>query len=162
MPYLSDEELDRLIADTESAGMLTAPSFLKKEVFHEIQRRKNISQMNAVRLKTWQIVTVVAASILFMTVMPLEQQASVRDASGIPGNIRQESVLLNQTTTVKDHAWGEKAQQDRIGTWMYEKKHQVGTAVRMAADQLLPTAFSSRGDAVFQRSHGSSNEFLQD
>ncbi len=138
MPYLSDEELDRLIEDTESTGMLTAPSFLKQEVFHEIRRRKNISQMNAVRLKTWQIVTVVAAAILFLTVMPMEQQASDRNASGLLGNIRQESVLLNRDPAKQANAAKERERQDLVGDWMYEKNLQVGSAVRRVTDQLVP------------------------
>ncbi len=138
LSYLNDEELDRLIAQTEQSGMLAAPSFLKREVFQEIRRRKNISQMNAARLKTWQIVTVVAAAILFLTVMPLEQQVSGQNAPGILGSIRQESVLLNREPAAQENAAKEENRQDLVGDWMYEKNLQVGSAVRQITDQLVP------------------------
>ena len=64
LPYLSEEELDLLIEETEKSAMISAPSFLKREVFGELRRRRTINQMNCVRMKTWQIVTVVAAAIL--------------------------------------------------------------------------------------------------
>lgn len=154
LSYPNDEELDRLIADTERSGMLTAPSFLKREVIREIHRRKNVSQMNAVRLKTWQIVTVVAAAILFLTVMPLEQRTSGQSAPGIPGNIRQESVFFNREPDAKADNAKEQKRQDVVGDWMYEKNLQVGAAVRRATDHLLPAAINSRSDAASRRGSG--------
>lgn len=154
LSYPNDEELDRLIADTEQNGMLTAPSFLKREVFREIRRRKNISQMNAARLKTWQIVTVVAAAILFLTVMPLEQRTSGQNAPGLPGRILQETALPDREPAAQENAVKERGRQDVVGDWMYEKNLQVGAAVRAVTDQLLPAAINSCSDTASRREAG--------
>ncbi len=145
LPYLSEEELDLLMEETEKRAMISAPSFLKREVFGELRRRRTINQMNCVRMKTWQIVTVVAAAIL-LTVMPLES----RMTSGISENGRRPEISDLWNRTEQNEA--PKRREDRVGTWMYEKNLQVGAAVRSVTDQLLPAAINSRADAASRRS----------
>ena len=125
--------------------MISAPSFLKREVFGEIRRRRTINQMNCVRMKTWQIVTVVAAAILLLTVMPLES----RMTSGISENGRRPEISDLWNRTEQNEA--PKRREDRVGIWMYEKNLQVGAAVRSVTDQLLPAAINSRADAASRR-----------
>ena len=125
--------------------MISAPSFLKREVFGELRRRRTINQMNCVRMKTWQIVTVVAAAILLLTVMPLES----RMTSGISENGRRPEISDLWNRTEQNEA--PKRRADRVGTWMYEKNLQVGAAVRSVTDQLLPAAINSRADAASRR-----------
>ena len=146
LPYLSEEELDLLIEETEKSAMISAPSFLNREVFGELRRRRTINQMNCVRMKTWQIVTVVAAAILLLTVMPLES----RMTSGISENGRRPEISVMWNRMEQEKA--PKRREDRVGTWMYEKNLQVGAAVRSVTDQLLPVAINSRADAASRRS----------
>ena len=146
LPYLSEEELDLLMEETEKSAMISAPSFLKREVFGELRRRRTINQMNCIRMKTWQIVTVVAAAILLLTVMPLES----RMTSGAPENGRRPEISDLWNRTEQNEA--PKRREDRVGTWMYEKNLQVGAAVRSVTDQLLPVAINSRADAASRRS----------
>ena len=146
LPYLSEEELDLLMEETEKSAMISAPSFLKREIFGEIRRRRTINQMNCIRMKTWQIVTVVAAAILLLTVMPFES----RMTSGTPENGSRPGIsdLWNRT----EQKEAPKRREDRVGTWMYEKNLQVGAAVRSVTDQLLPAAINSRADAASRKS----------
>lgn len=146
LPYLSEEELDLLIEETEKSTMITAPSFLKREVFGEIRRRRTINQMNCVRMKTWQIVTVVAAAILLLTVMPFES----RLISGAPENADRPGISVMWNRSEQEEA--PKRREDRVGTWMYEKNLQVGATVRAVTNQLLPAAINSRADAASCRS----------
>lgn len=145
LPYLSEEELDLLMEETEKSAMISTPSFLKREVFGELRRRRTINQMNCVRMKTWQIVTVVAAAILLLTVMPLES----RMTSGISEDGRRPEISDLWNRTEQNEA--SKRREDRVGTWMYEKNLQVGAAVRSVTDQLLPAAINSRADAASRR-----------
>lgn len=146
LPYLSEEELDLLIEETEKSTMITAPSFLKREVFGELRRRRTINQMNCIRMKTWQIVTVVAAAILLLTIMPFES----RMTSGTPENGSRPGISDLWNRTEQNEV--PKIREDRVGTWMYEKNLQVGTAVRSVTDQLLPAAINSRADAASRKS----------
>lgn len=146
LPYLSEEELDLLMEETEKNAMISAPSFLKREIFGEIRRRRTINQMNCIRMKTWQIVTVVAAAILLLTVMPFES----RMTSGTPQNGSRPGISDLWNRTEQNEA--SKRREDRVGTWMYEKNLQVGAAVRSVTDQLLPAAINSRADAASRRS----------
>ena len=146
LPYLSEEELDLLMEETEKSAMISAPSFLKREIFGEIRRRRTINQMNCIRMKTWQIVTVVAAAILLLTIMPFES----RMTSGISEDGRRPEISDLWNRTEQNEA--SKRREDRVGTWMYEKNLQVGAAVRSVTDQLLPAAINSRADAASRRS----------
>lgn len=146
LPYLSEEELDLLIEETEKSTMITAPSFLKREVFGEIRRRRTINQMNCVRMKNWQIVTVVAAAILLLTVMPFES----RMISGAPENADRPGISVMWNRSEQEEA--PKRREDRVGTWMCEKNLQVGATVRAVTNQLLPAAINSRADAASRRS----------
>lgn len=146
LPYLSEEELDLLIEETEKSTMITAPSFLKREVFGEIRRRRTINQMNCIRMKNWQIVTVVAAAILLLTVMPFES----RMISGTPGNADRPGISVMWNRSEQEEA--PKRREDRVGNWMYEKNLQVGATVRAVTNQLLPAAINSRADAASRRS----------
>ena len=57
LPYLSEEELDLLMEETEKSAMISAPSFLKREVFGELRRRRTINQMNCVRTVSYTHLT---------------------------------------------------------------------------------------------------------
>jgi len=90
--YLSDDELQRLIAEVEADGMLRAPSYLKAEIFSKLDsgagRRKRAS-------KGWRLFTYsakvafgAAAAIAMLWIVPsdllhngtwMEQAEAVRD-----------------------------------------------------------------------------------
>lgn len=115
--YLTDEELEQLIAETEETPLLQAPSYLKREVLEKIQKKEDIRHRNAMRLKNWQIITIVAAALLFLMVMPMQIQT--RNV-GMP---ERNPVLSGQ---------------DTVGSWMYSKNREVGMAIRNMTDRLAP------------------------
>lgn len=71
--YLSDEELNALIAETESEGLVQAPKGLHAEVMKKIDRDPAASQKErkADFYKfTYKVVLSVAAALLLMTLLP--------------------------------------------------------------------------------------------
>ena len=115
--YLNDEELEQLIDQTEQEPLLQAPSYLKREVLEKIQKKEDLRHRNAMRLKNWQIITIVAAALLFLMVMPMQVQPR---SVGMP---EKNQILSGQ---------------DTVGSWMYARNQEVGTAIRNMTDRLVP------------------------
>lgn len=146
--YLTDGELDQLIAEIEAAPLLRAPSYLKTEVLEKFQKKEDINHRAGMRLKTWQIITVVAAALLFL-VMPGDWKPENTGTFGFGvGAARQERIWQEKTAAEKSL---QEKKQDRIrnstdvvGEWMYTKNREVGAAIRSATDQLLPDFLEER------------------
>ena len=71
--YLSDEELNALIAETESEGLVQAPKGLHAEVIKRIDENPAASQKErqaAFYKFTYKVVLSVAAALLLMTLLP--------------------------------------------------------------------------------------------
>ena len=67
--YLTDEELEQLIADVEANEMITAPPGMMEEILAGIQHKKKIFQLYCFR-----VITSAAAAILLL--FPLPQPCS--------------------------------------------------------------------------------------
>lgn len=144
--YLNDEELEQLIDQTEQGPLLQAPSYLKREVLEKIQKKEDIRHRNAMRLKNWQIITIVAAALLFLMVMPMQIQPR---SVGLPernpvlsGLTLRNSGNSGEKEDVSGYGQEEKAaqsgSQDAVGSWMYARNREVGTAIRNMTDRLVP------------------------
>lgn len=83
MDYLTDDELEKLIADVETHGMLTAPSYLRDEVLKktEVPLYKKKLQFYAYSFK---VCAAAAAAIVLMFSIPMDRELpEVREETSI-------------------------------------------------------------------------------
>ncbi len=102
--YLSDEELNALIAETESEGLVQAPKGLHAEVMKGIDGNPARSQKErkADFYKfTYKVVLSVAAALLLMTLLP----RSIDTRRPVP---TREEVLKERTITDEMHILPQK------------------------------------------------------
>ena len=86
LEYLSDEELEALIRETEESPGIKAPEYLEENIIHKIaQQQKRVVQkekMSAQRrlfLYSMKVMAAAAAAIAFLIVVPAVEQQSRPD-----------------------------------------------------------------------------------
>ncbi len=102
--YLSDEELNALIAETESEGLVQAPNGLHAEVISRIDGNPARSQKERTAdfyKFTYKVVLSVAAALLLMTLLP----RSIDARRPVP---TREEVLKERATTDEMHILPQK------------------------------------------------------
>ena len=102
--YLSDEELNALIAETESEGLVQAPNGLHAEVISRIDRNPARSQKERTAdfyKFTYKVVLSVAAALLLMTLLP----RTIDARRPVP---TREEVLKERTITDEMHILPQK------------------------------------------------------
>ncbi len=102
--YLSDEELNALIAETESEGLVQAPKGLHAEVISRIDRNPAPSHKESKTefyTFTYKVVLSVAAALLLMTLLP----RTIDTTRPVPS---REEVLRERAATGEIHILPQK------------------------------------------------------
>ena len=71
--YLTDEELEKLIADVEMHGMLECPSYMRQEVLEKtrVSLKKRKQQLLIYSFKVW---AATAAALVLLFILPAQPQ----------------------------------------------------------------------------------------
>lgn len=77
--YMPDEELEQLIQEVEENGMLSVPSYMKKEIMEQIHQvhkqeaHKDIQRKLSLWLYSMEVGVVAAAAVLLLFLIPVDR-----------------------------------------------------------------------------------------
>ena len=84
--YLSDEELEALIRETEEGPMIKAPEYLEENILHKIEQqqkvtvyKEKVSAKRKLLIYSMKVMAAAAAAIAFLIVVPTVEKQSRPD-----------------------------------------------------------------------------------
>lgn len=102
MEYLSDEELMKMIQDTESQEMLVAPVYLKSEILTKIGEpdKKAQSKKKTLMIYRFKVAAVATAAIFALFLMPMGNARSE-----IPQNEKRNQASVTRTINERTNSF---------------------------------------------------------
>lgn len=126
--YLSDEALQKLIADTESAPLLCPPKRFKDEILERIDRKRQYKKNMQLFSYSVKVIAATAAAIGILLFVPdnIEPEKTVRD---------REKYLLEQQEKEKSYVENPAWQLDRKINEYYDMLNdRLNQLLRMEVD----------------------------
>ncbi len=118
IPYLSDEELDKLILDIENEEPVQAPAGIERNVLSFIEHRRRIKTAEFGRYCV-RVGFAVAAAIALVCIVPFIPNTKAvipsREDAVLERNvISRDEVLKSKTVTTKEEVLNEKSRADYL------------------------------------------------